>query len=48
MKTFKFLIPLLIFGVLARFCYIGLHLDPREVPSPLIGKPSPEDRKSVV
>ena len=42
MKAAKFLIPLVVFGALAVFCAVGLHLDPREVPSPLIGKPSPE------
>jgi len=42
MKALKFLIPLVVFGALAVFCAVGLHLDPREVPSPLIGKPSPE------
>jgi cytochrome c biogenesis protein CcmG/thiol:disulfide interchange protein DsbE len=41
MKALKFLIPLVIFGVLAGFLYFGLALDPREVPSPLIGKPAP-------
>ena len=42
MKVLKFLIPLLIFLGLAGFLYRGLTLDPREVPSPLIGKPAPE------
>lgn len=37
----RFLIPLLIFIVLVAFLGIGLNLDPREVPSPLIGKPAP-------
>lgn len=37
----KFLIPLGIFVVLAIFLGRGLSLDPREVPSPLIGKPAP-------
>jgi cytochrome c biogenesis protein CcmG/thiol:disulfide interchange protein DsbE len=41
MKSLKFLIPLLLFGVLALFLAAGLKLDPREVPSPLIGKPAP-------
>lgn len=35
------LIPALVFGVLAVFLGIGLTLNPREVPSPLIGKPAP-------
>jgi cytochrome c biogenesis protein CcmG/thiol:disulfide interchange protein DsbE len=35
-------IPLIIFVVMAIFLGIGLTLDPREVPSPLINKASPE------
>ena len=42
MKALKFLIPLAVFGVLVAFCAVGLRLDPREVPSPLINKPAPE------
>ncbi len=41
MKTLKFLIPLAIFLGLVAFLSAGLKLDPREVPSPLIGKPAP-------
>ena len=37
----RYLIPLGIFIVLVVFLSIGLKLDPREVPSPLIGKPAP-------
>ncbi len=37
----RYLIPLMVFVVLAGFLAIGLKLDPREVPSPLIGKPAP-------
>jgi cytochrome c biogenesis protein CcmG/thiol:disulfide interchange protein DsbE len=37
----KFLLPLGIFIVLVIFLGIGLKLNPREVPSPLIGKPAP-------
>ena len=37
----KFLLPLGIFVVLVIFLGRGLSLDPREVPSPLIGKPAP-------
>jgi cytochrome c biogenesis protein CcmG, thiol:disulfide interchange protein DsbE len=37
----RFLIPLGIFFVLVIFLGIGLKLNPREVPSPLIGKPVP-------
>lgn len=35
-------LPLLIFGLLVIFLAIGLSLDPREVPSPLIDKPAPD------
>lgn len=41
MMKAKFLIPLLAFGVLVVFLAIGLGLNPREVPSPLINKPAP-------
>jgi cytochrome c biogenesis protein CcmG/thiol:disulfide interchange protein DsbE len=37
----KFLIPLALFGVLVVFLGVGLGLDPREVPSPLVNKPAP-------
>ena len=37
----RFLLPLGIFVVLVIFLGIGLNLNPREVPSPLIGKPAP-------
>jgi cytochrome c biogenesis protein CcmG/thiol:disulfide interchange protein DsbE len=37
----RFLIPLAIFAVLVVFLGVGLTLDPREVPSPLINKPAP-------
>jgi cytochrome c biogenesis protein CcmG, thiol:disulfide interchange protein DsbE len=40
-KSLRFLIPLAVFGVLLAFLGAGLKLDPREVPSPLIGKPAP-------
>ncbi len=38
----KLLIPLGVFIVLCAFLLVGLWRDPREVPSPLIGKPAPE------
>ena len=41
MKILRFLIPLVLFMVVAVFLALGLKLDPREVPSPLIGKPAP-------
>ena len=37
----KAFIPLALFVVLAVFLAIGLTRDPREIPSPLIGKPTP-------
>ncbi len=37
----KALIPLGIFVILVVFLAVGLTLDPKEVPSPLIGKPAP-------
>lgn len=35
-------IPLLVFLVMAVFLGIGLTMNPRDIPSPLIGKPVPE------
>jgi len=35
------LLPLIIFLVVVGFLFVGLNLDPREVPSPLVGKPAP-------
>ena len=37
----RFLIPLVIFAVLVFFLWQGLSRNPREVPSPLVGKPAP-------
>lgn len=37
----RFILPLITFLVLVGFLAVGLQRDPREVPSPLIGKPSP-------
>jgi cytochrome c biogenesis protein CcmG/thiol:disulfide interchange protein DsbE len=44
----RFLIPLAVFAVMVIFLAIGLTLDPREVPSPLIGKPAPAFSLPVV
>ena len=41
MKSLKYLLPGLVFAVLLVVFYRGLFLNPREVPSPLIGKPAP-------
>ena len=38
----RYLIPLALFVVLAGFLAVGLKLDPREVPSPLIDRPAPD------
>ncbi len=37
----RFLAPLAIFIILAGFLFVGLGLNPREVPSPLVDKPAP-------
>ncbi len=42
----KFLVPLALFIVLLGFLAVGLNRDPREVPSPLVGKPAPAFRVS--
>lgn len=44
----RFLIPLGIFIVLVGFLAVGLKLNPREVPSPLIGKPAPDFRLALL
>jgi len=38
----KFLIPLVLFIVMAVFLALGLNLNPRDIPSPLINKPAPD------
>jgi len=37
----RFVLPLAIFAALIALLAVGLTLNPREVPSPLIGKPAP-------
>jgi cytochrome c biogenesis protein CcmG/thiol:disulfide interchange protein DsbE len=37
----RYLLPLAIFSVLVGFFAVGLKLNPREVPSPLVNKPAP-------
>ena len=44
----RFLIPLGVFALMVLFLGIGLTLNPREVPSPLIGKPAPAFQLSRV
>jgi len=41
LRYLRFLIPLVVFGVLVAFLGKGLFLNPSEVPSPLIDKPAP-------
>ena len=41
MKSLRLLIPLAVFVILVLFLWVGLSLNPREVPSPLIGQPAP-------
>jgi cytochrome c biogenesis protein CcmG/thiol:disulfide interchange protein DsbE len=41
MRLLKFAVPLALFLLLAGFLAAGLMHDPREVPSPFIGKPAP-------
>lgn len=38
----RYAIPLVVFVVLVVLLGVGLKLDPREVPSPFIGKPAPQ------
>jgi len=37
----KYIIPLILFMVMAGFLAMGLNLNPRDIPSPLINKPAP-------
>ncbi len=37
----RFILPFVVFMIMAAFMYVGLGLNPREVPSPLIGKAAP-------
>jgi cytochrome c biogenesis protein CcmG/thiol:disulfide interchange protein DsbE len=41
-KAFRYLLPLAIFLAIAFFLWRGLYLNPRDVPSPLIGKTVPK------
>jgi cytochrome c biogenesis protein CcmG/thiol:disulfide interchange protein DsbE len=41
-RYLRFLVPLAIFFILVVFLFRGLSLDPKRVPSPLVGKPMPE------
>ncbi len=37
----RYILPFVAFVVIAAFLFVGLNLNPREVPSPLVGKPAP-------
>ena len=41
-SALRYIVPLAIFIVVAGFLYVGLGLNPREIPSPFIGKPAPQ------
>jgi len=41
MKMLRYFAPLVLLGVVVAFLGAGLGLNPRELPSPLIGKPAP-------
>lgn len=41
-KRLFIIAPLILFVVLVGFLAVGLHHDPSEVPSPLVGKPAPQ------
>ncbi len=41
-RAWQFFLPLVVFFTLVWFLYQGLFLNPREVPSALIGKPAPQ------
>ena len=46
MRLSRYLIPLAVFVAIGAFLAVGLRLNPREVPSPLIDRPAPEFRLS--
>ena len=48
MRSLRFIIPLAVFIALAAFLAVGLTRDPREVPSPFIGKAAPAFRLEQV
>jgi cytochrome c biogenesis protein CcmG/thiol:disulfide interchange protein DsbE len=41
MRSLRYIVPVLLFLVLAGFLLLGLDRNPSEIPSPLIGKPAP-------
>jgi cytochrome c biogenesis protein CcmG/thiol:disulfide interchange protein DsbE len=41
MRSLRYIVPVVLFLVLAGFLLLGLERNPSEIPSPLIGKPAP-------
>lgn len=41
MRSLKFVVPAILFAILGAFLMRGLSKDPREIPSPLIGRAAP-------
>jgi cytochrome c biogenesis protein CcmG, thiol:disulfide interchange protein DsbE len=41
MRSLRYIVPVLLFLVVAGFLLLGLDRNPSEIPSPLIGKPAP-------
>ena len=37
----KYILPLVLFIIMAVFLGLGLNLNPKDIPSPLVGKPAP-------
>jgi len=37
----RFILPFVVFMIMAAFMYVGLNLNPHEVPSPLVGRAAP-------
>lgn len=42
MRSLRYIVPVLLFLVVAGFLLLGLDRNPSEIPSPLIGKPTPD------
>jgi len=42
MRALRFILPAAVFAVIAWFLLAGLDRNPRDIPSPLIGKPAPD------
>ncbi|RIK89829.1 MAG: DsbE family thiol:disulfide interchange protein [Burkholderiales bacterium] len=42
MRALRFILPAVVFAVIAWFLLAGLDRNPRDIPSPLIGKPAPD------